>query len=84
MYNQYIVWCFFVFKIKQNAQRKEVTKLCAFEHQFKLAQEINGVTLGKRFLGFRFSKKKKPLKMGLSSKKILIFERNFTPKKIQV
>jgi hypothetical protein len=31
---------FFSFEIKQNAQRKEVTKLCAFEHHLKLAQEI--------------------------------------------
>jgi hypothetical protein len=69
MYNQYIVWCFFVFKIKQNAQRKEVTKLCAFEHQLKLAQEINGVTLGKRFLGFRFSKKKKAFENGVEPQK---------------
>ncbi len=62
---------FFSFEIKQNAQRKEVTKLCAFEHhlKLKLAQEINEVKLGKRFLGFRFSKKKKPSKMGLSPKK---------------
>jgi hypothetical protein len=72
---------FFSFEIKQNALRKEVTKLCAFEHQLKLAQEINGMKLGKRFLGFRFSKKKKPLRMGLSPQKILIFEGNFTQKK---
>jgi hypothetical protein len=60
---------FFSFEIKQNAQKKEATKLCAFEHHLKLAQETNEVKLGKRFLEFRFSGKKKPLRMELSPKK---------------
>ncbi len=71
---------FFPFEIKQNAQRKEMTKLRAFEHQLKLVQEINGMKLGKRFLGFRFSKKK----LGLNPPKKIIFEQNFTPQKSSV
>jgi hypothetical protein len=48
-------------------------------------KEINEVKkLGKRFLGFRFSKKKEPLRMRLSLPKKLIFEQNFTPQKSSV
>ncbi len=86
MYNWYIVWCFFHLK------SSKMLKLKRWQNYVHLnissnwpKKEINEVKkLGKRFLGFRFSKKKEPLRMRLSLPKKLIFEQNFTPQKSSV